>query len=84
MKPPIEGPAPLEENRGPMKKNKVIQKKISREEVAANAYQVIGVLAFGSSIADNIPEDEWIRVLDYFSSIANDEEPAELLPWPIL
>ena len=49
------------------------------EEIAAEAYQVIGSLARVTHIG--IDNRDVIRALDYFSSIANGEEVDDILPW---
>jgi len=46
-------------------------------EIAAEAYQVIGALA-----SDHVATPEITRALDYFSAIANRQEPVgEILPF---
>ena len=51
----------------------------SVEEVAAEAYQVIGGLVSTADI--DVHNREVIRALDYFSAIANGEEAGDILPW---
>jgi len=51
----------------------------SAEEIAEEAYQIIGNLARVTHIG--IDNRDVIRALDYFSSIANGEEVDDILPW---
>jgi len=51
----------------------------SAEEIAEEAYQVIGILARVANI--DIANRDVIRALDYFDAVANGEEAGEILPW---
>lgn len=56
---------------------------ITKEQVAAEAYQVIGALAYETEEFDN---PNVIKALDYFGDIANGESPTrvkEILPWSL-
>ena len=53
----------------------------TKEEIAAEAYQVIGVLADGADLMSN---KKVIEALDYFGDIAaGDIKDTELLPFSI-
>jgi hypothetical protein len=51
----------------------------SAEEIAEEAYQVIGNLARVANI--DVANRDVIRALDYFSAVANGEESVDILPW---
>ena len=54
----------------------------SRQEVAAEAYQVIGALASSAGLFES---EEVVKALDYFGDIANGQSGLrvkEILPWP--
>ena len=51
----------------------------SAEEIADEAYQVIGSLARVGHI--DVANRDVIRALDYFSAVANGEEVDDILPW---
>jgi len=51
----------------------------STEEIAEEAYQVIGNLARVANI--DVANRDVIRALDYFSAVANGEEAEDILPW---
>ena len=51
----------------------------SAEEIAEEAYQVIGSLARVAHI--DVANRDVIRALDYFSAVANGEEVDDILPW---
>ncbi len=53
----------------------------SVEEVASEAYQIIGSLASVANI--DIHNRDVIRALNYFSAIADGEEAGEILPWSL-
>lgn len=50
------------------------------EVIAADAYQVIGSLAYSCGVFD---DSAVVRALDYFSSVADGEEVDEILPWEL-
>lgn len=54
----------------------------TKEDIAAEAYQIIGSLASSTGTFDNT---EVIRALDYFWAIANEElisqSNIDILPW---
>jgi len=51
----------------------------STEEIAAEAYQIIGNLARVANI--DVANRDVIRALDYFDAIANGDEVDHILPW---
>jgi hypothetical protein len=51
----------------------------SAEEIAEEAYQVIGSLARVGNI--DVANRDVIRALDYFNAVANGEEAGKILPW---
>jgi hypothetical protein len=51
----------------------------SAEEIAEEAYQVIGSLARVAHI--DVANRDVVRALDYFSAVANGEEVDDILPW---
>ncbi len=51
----------------------------SVEEIAEEAYQIIGSIARMANI--DVDNRDVIRALDYFSAIANGDEAGEILPW---
>jgi hypothetical protein len=53
----------------------------SAEEIADEAYQIIGSLARVANI--DVANRDVIRALDYFSAIANGDEVDEILPWSL-
>jgi hypothetical protein len=53
----------------------------SAEEIADEAYQIIGSLARVAHIG--IDNRDVIRALDYFSAVANGDEVDEILPWDL-
>ena len=53
----------------------------TKRDIAAEAYQVIGALASSAGLFD---DKEVQRALDYFSAVANGENPEEaILPWGV-
>jgi hypothetical protein len=53
----------------------------SAEEIAAEAYQIIGNLARVAHI--DVANRDVIRALDYFNAIANGDEVDDILPWSL-
>ncbi len=53
----------------------------SAEEIAEEAYQVIGSLSRVANI--DIANRDIVRALDYFNAVANGEDAGEILPWSL-
>ncbi len=53
----------------------------SAEEIAVEAYQIIGSLARVANI--DVANRDVIRALDYFNAVANGEDAEEILPWSL-
>ena len=51
------------------------------EEVAEEAYQVIGSLVSVAGI--DVQNRDVLRALEHFSAIANGEDTSEILPWSL-